>query len=141
MMGDCDLAKPNHTHCRRWHLRPYPSDRGNQGDVRNPCSIDLTQEIPVMSRVTEIRYVGYATPDYDAEFQFHAFKWSLDYVPSDNTIAYLKVKSTSRAVKYKPRFASGARWSADHNEAEVQRKRVLRKSGVEHASTNNMAVG
>lgn len=45
-----------------------------------------------MSRVTEIRYVGYATPDYDAEIDFYAAKWGLDRVPSEDGMAYFKAK-------------------------------------------------
>jgi len=45
-----------------------------------------------MSRVTEIRYVGYATPDFDAERAFYGEKWGLDPVPSDDGMAYFKAK-------------------------------------------------
>ena len=45
-----------------------------------------------MSRVTEIRYVGYATPEFDAECSFYAEKWGLDGVPSDDGMAYFKAK-------------------------------------------------
>jgi catechol 2,3-dioxygenase-like lactoylglutathione lyase family enzyme len=45
-----------------------------------------------MSRVTEIRYVGYATPDFDAEVDFYASKWGLDLVPSHDGMAYFKAK-------------------------------------------------
>jgi len=45
-----------------------------------------------MSRVTEIRYVGYATPEFDAEFDFYASKWGLDPVPCDDDMAYFKAK-------------------------------------------------
>ncbi|SEJ48198.1 Glyoxalase/Bleomycin resistance protein/Dioxygenase superfamily protein [Sphingobium sp. AP50] len=45
-----------------------------------------------MSRVTEIRYVGYATPDFDPEVDFYASKWGLDLVPSHDGMAYFKAK-------------------------------------------------
>lgn len=45
-----------------------------------------------MSRVTEIRYVGYATPDFEAECAFYAEHWGLDPVPSDDGMAYFKAR-------------------------------------------------
>jgi catechol 2,3-dioxygenase-like lactoylglutathione lyase family enzyme len=45
-----------------------------------------------MSRVTEIRYVGYATPDFEAESAFYTDAWGLDPVPSDDGLAYFKAK-------------------------------------------------
>lgn len=45
-----------------------------------------------MSRVTEIRYVGYATPDFDSEVAFYSEKWGLDRVPSDDGMAYFKAR-------------------------------------------------
>ena len=45
-----------------------------------------------MSRVTEIRYVGYATPDYDAERAFYEDVWGLEPVPSRDGMAYFKAK-------------------------------------------------
>lgn len=43
-----------------------------------------------MSRVTEIRYVGYAVPDFEAERAFYADIWGLEPVPSDDGMAYFK---------------------------------------------------
>ncbi len=48
-----------------------------------------------MSRVTEIRYVGYATPDFEAERAFYAETWGLEPVPSDDGMAYFKAKGAA----------------------------------------------
>jgi catechol 2,3-dioxygenase-like lactoylglutathione lyase family enzyme len=45
-----------------------------------------------MSRVTEIRYVGYATPDFAAESAFYADVWGLDEVSANDGMAYFKAK-------------------------------------------------
>ncbi len=45
-----------------------------------------------MSRVTEIRYVGYATPDFEAERGYYEEVWGLEPVPSDDGMAYFKAK-------------------------------------------------
>ncbi|MBC2665494.1 VOC family protein [Novosphingobium flavum] len=43
-----------------------------------------------MTRVTEIRYVGYGVADLDAEKAFYADVWGLDSVPSDDGMAWFK---------------------------------------------------
>jgi catechol 2,3-dioxygenase-like lactoylglutathione lyase family enzyme len=43
-----------------------------------------------MSRVTEIRYVGYGVADFEAEKAFYADSWGLDAVPSEDGMAYFK---------------------------------------------------
>jgi catechol 2,3-dioxygenase-like lactoylglutathione lyase family enzyme len=43
-----------------------------------------------MSRVTEIRYVGYGVADFDAERAFYEDVWGLDPVPSENGMAWFK---------------------------------------------------
>ncbi|MBN2970724.1 VOC family protein [Roseomonas aeriglobus] len=48
-----------------------------------------------MSRVTDIRYVGYAMPDMEAERAFYADVWGLEPVPSDNGMAYFKAQGHS----------------------------------------------
>jgi catechol 2,3-dioxygenase-like lactoylglutathione lyase family enzyme len=48
-----------------------------------------------LSRVTEIRYVGYATPDFEAERAFYQDVWGLDPVPSDDGMAYFKAKGAA----------------------------------------------
>jgi catechol 2,3-dioxygenase-like lactoylglutathione lyase family enzyme len=48
-----------------------------------------------MSRVSEIRYVGYATPDFDAESAFYQDVWGLDPVASNDGMAYFKAKGAS----------------------------------------------
>ncbi len=45
-----------------------------------------------MSRVSEIRYVGYATPGFEAEIEFYADVWGLDPVPADDGMAYFKAR-------------------------------------------------
>jgi len=45
-----------------------------------------------VSRVTEIRYVGYATPDFESEVDFYTHKWGLDPVASDDGMAYFKAR-------------------------------------------------
>lgn len=43
-----------------------------------------------MSRVTEIRYVGYGVKDLDAEQRFYEEEWGLERVPSDDGMAWFK---------------------------------------------------
>jgi len=43
-----------------------------------------------MSRVTEIRYVGYGVADFDAEKAFYEEVWGLDPVASDDGMAWFK---------------------------------------------------
>lgn len=43
-----------------------------------------------MSRVTEIRYVGYAVTDLEAERDFYVDQWGLEPVPSDDGMAWFK---------------------------------------------------
>ena len=45
-----------------------------------------------MSRVTEIRYVGYGVVDFDAEKRFYEDSWGLEPVPSDDGMAWFKTK-------------------------------------------------
>ncbi|MGE4431383.1 MAG: VOC family protein [Sphingobium sp.] len=45
-----------------------------------------------MSRVTEIRYVGYGVTDYEAEKAFYEEVWGLDPVPSDDGMAWFKAQ-------------------------------------------------
>jgi catechol 2,3-dioxygenase-like lactoylglutathione lyase family enzyme len=48
-----------------------------------------------MSRVTEIRYVGYATPDFEAEQAFYTGTWGLEPVAADDDMAYFKAKGAA----------------------------------------------
>ncbi len=48
-----------------------------------------------MSRVTEIRYVGYATPDFEAEAAFYTDVWGLDAVPADDGMTYFKARGAA----------------------------------------------
>lgn len=43
-----------------------------------------------MSRVTDIRYVGYAVTDLPAETSFYEEVWGLDWVPSDDGLVWFK---------------------------------------------------
>lgn len=45
-----------------------------------------------MTRVTEIRYVGYGVTDLGAERQFYLDNWGLVEVPADNGMCYFKAK-------------------------------------------------
>jgi catechol 2,3-dioxygenase-like lactoylglutathione lyase family enzyme len=45
-----------------------------------------------MSRVTEIRYVGYGVTDFDAERRFYLEKWGLAEVSADPTQVWLRVQ-------------------------------------------------
>ena len=41
-----------------------------------------------MSRISEIRYVGYAVTDLEAEKAYYTENWGLDPVPSDDGMAW-----------------------------------------------------
>ena len=43
-----------------------------------------------MSRVTEIRYVGYGVEDFDAERAFYADNWGLVEVAAEDGLAWFK---------------------------------------------------
>ncbi|MCW1403820.1 VOC family protein [Novosphingobium sp. MW5] len=45
-----------------------------------------------MSRISEIRYVGYSVTDLEAERAYYTEKWGLDPVPSDDGMAWFKAK-------------------------------------------------
>ncbi|PVX28586.1 VOC family protein [Sphingomonas pokkalii] len=45
-----------------------------------------------MTRVTEIRYVGYAVTDFDAEKKYYEEIWGLESVPSDDGMAWFKAQ-------------------------------------------------
>ncbi|WP_294334235.1 VOC family protein [uncultured Sphingomonas sp.] len=45
-----------------------------------------------MTRVTEIRYVGYAVTDFDAEKGYYEEVWGLEPVPSDDGLAWFKAQ-------------------------------------------------
>ncbi|MHA6719981.1 VOC family protein [Sphingomonas sp. RS6] len=45
-----------------------------------------------MSRVTEIRYVGYGVTDFDAEKKYYEEIWGLEPVPSDDGMAWFKAQ-------------------------------------------------
>ncbi|MEG3089080.1 VOC family protein [Sphingomonas sp. PB4P5] len=45
-----------------------------------------------MSRVTDIRYIGYAMPDLEAEARFYSDVWGLQPVPSQDGMVYFKAQ-------------------------------------------------
>lgn len=45
-----------------------------------------------MSRVTEIRYVGYGVANFDAEVTYYTEVWGLERVPSDDGMAWFKTQ-------------------------------------------------
>ena len=45
-----------------------------------------------MSRVNEIRYVGYGVPDLETESAFYTDVWGLESVPADDGMAYFKAR-------------------------------------------------
>lgn len=45
-----------------------------------------------MSRVNEIRYVGYGVPDLETESAFYTDVWGLEPVPADDGMAYFKAR-------------------------------------------------
>ena len=45
-----------------------------------------------MSRVTEIRYVGYSVKDLEAEKTWYGPMWGLEEVPSDDGMAWFKAQ-------------------------------------------------
>ncbi|MEG3176705.1 VOC family protein [Sphingomonas sp. RB3P16] len=45
-----------------------------------------------MSRISEIRYVGYAVPDFAAERAFYADVWGLEEVAATDTMAWFKTR-------------------------------------------------
>jgi catechol 2,3-dioxygenase-like lactoylglutathione lyase family enzyme len=48
-----------------------------------------------MSRVTEIRYVGYGVEDFDAERRFYADNWGLEEVAAEEGMAWFKARGAS----------------------------------------------
>ncbi|MDW4756562.1 VOC family protein, partial [Escherichia coli] len=45
-----------------------------------------------MSRVTEIRYVGYGVTDLDAEADYYTDVWGLEPVPSEDGLRWFKAQ-------------------------------------------------
>ncbi len=45
-----------------------------------------------MSRVTEIRYVGYGVAEFDAEKEFYATKWGLEQVAAEGDMAWFRTQ-------------------------------------------------
>lgn len=62
-----------------------------------------------MSRATEIRYVGYATPDFAAESAFYADTWGLEPVAADDGMAYFKARGASEHHVVRLRAAEAKR--------------------------------
>jgi catechol 2,3-dioxygenase-like lactoylglutathione lyase family enzyme len=57
-----------------------------------------------MSRVSEIRYVGYGVADIDAEQRFYEEKWGLERVPSNDGLVWLRTQGGSEhhVVRLRP---------------------------------------
>lgn len=57
-----------------------------------------------MSRVTEIRHVGYGVEDIDAETEFYETSWGLERVPSDDGMVYFKTRGNGEhhVVRLRP---------------------------------------
>jgi catechol 2,3-dioxygenase-like lactoylglutathione lyase family enzyme len=57
-----------------------------------------------MSRVSEIRYVGYGVADIDAEQRFYMEKWGLERVPSNDGLVWLRTQGGSEhhVVRLRP---------------------------------------
>lgn len=47
-----------------------------------------------MSRVTDIRYIGYSVADFDAEYEFYAQKWGLSEVAREDGLAWFAAKAS-----------------------------------------------
>lgn len=84
-----------------------------------------------MVRVSEIRFIGYAVPDLEAERRFYADIWGLTEVPADDGMAYFA--SAGSAEKYVVRlrqadeqridliaWAAGSRADVDALRAQVE---------------------
>lgn len=61
-----------------------------------------------MSRVTEIRYVGYGVTDFEAERAFYAEKWGLEPVPAEGDMAWFKTAGSTEhhVVRLRPSDAN-----------------------------------
>jgi catechol 2,3-dioxygenase-like lactoylglutathione lyase family enzyme len=77
-----------------------------------------------MARVSEVRYVGYAVPDLEAERRFYADVWGLTEVPADDGMAYFAAAGTP--VKYVVRLRQDA----------VQRIDVMAWAAETHADVD-----
>ena len=84
-----------------------------------------------MSRVSEIRYVGYGVKDLDAELRFYAETWGLAQVPSDDGLAWLRAQGSAEhhVVRLRPdesnridviALAAGSRADVDALAASVR---------------------
>lgn len=62
-----------------------------------------------MSRVTEIRYVGYAVSDLDAEMRYYDELWGLERVPSDDGLVWYKTQGDDEHHVVRLRHATESR--------------------------------
>ena len=62
-----------------------------------------------MSRVTEIRHVGYATPDLEAERDFYADTWGLKLVAEQNGLSYFAAQGHDEAFVVRLRASDDSR--------------------------------
>ncbi len=77
-----------------------------------------------MSRVTEIRYVGYGVADFDAEKAFYETAWGLDAVPSDDGMAWFKAPGSGEHHVVRLR-------KADENRVDVIALAAERRADVD----------
>lgn len=76
-----------------------------------------------MARVSEIRYIGYAVPDFEAERRFYAEVWGLEPVASDDGMAYFAAPGAAEHHVVRVRQSDEQRidviaWAAE-NRADV----------------------
>src|SRR5204863_7133186 len=84
----------------RWRSASASSARGRRSTMPRPpprCSMSSPSpsEEPPMSRVTEIRYVGYGAEDFDAERRFYADDWGLEEVAAEDGMAWFKARGSA----------------------------------------------
>ncbi len=87
-----------------------------------------------MSRVTEIRYVGYAVTDLEVERAFYADSWGLEQVPSDDGLLYFKAQGHDEhhVVRLRP---------ADMKQIDVIALAAASRSDVDALHERVMAAG
>ncbi len=87
-----------------------------------------------MTRVTEIRYVGYAVTDFDAEKRFYEDVWGLEPVPSNDGLAWFKAQGHDEhhVVRLRP---------AEENRIDVIALSAESRADVDALHANVQAAG
>jgi catechol-2,3-dioxygenase len=62
-----------------------------------------------MTRVTDIRYVGYGVADFEAERRFYAETWGLDEVAAQDDMAWFKAQGDDEHHVVRLRAARASR--------------------------------